>query len=83
MKSITVGELRQNPTPMLADVAGGETYRITRHGREVARIVPPQVELALTPAKARGQMRLSGRPAHRVRTAASVDDLVDQLKGDW
>lgn len=40
MKSITVGQLRQNPTAMLADVEAGETYLITRHDREIARVVP-------------------------------------------
>ncbi len=41
MKTITVGELRQNPTRALDDVEGGETYVITRHRREIGRIVPP------------------------------------------
>ena len=33
MKTITVGELRQNPTAMLADVEAGEVYRVTRYHR--------------------------------------------------
>ena len=40
MKTITVGQLRQNPTTMLAEVEAGETYSVTRHSREIARIVP-------------------------------------------
>lgn len=83
MKSITVGELRQNPTAMLDDVATGETYRITRHGREVGRILPPDEPLPLIPARARGTMRLTGLPAHELRTAPTIDALLDEIKGAW
>lgn len=83
MKTITVGELRQNPTQMLDDVAAGETYQITRHGREVGRILPPPEGPSLIPAKKKGAMRLSGRPAHELRTAASIDELIDEVKGEW
>lgn len=83
MKSITVGELRQNPTAMLDEVAAGETYRITRHGREVGRIVPPDAALPLMPARARGAMRLTGRPPHELRTAPTIDALLDDMKGAW
>ncbi|WP_431246258.1 type II toxin-antitoxin system Phd/YefM family antitoxin [Leifsonia xyli] len=38
--SITVGQLRQNPTPMLDKVQDGETYIITSHGRAIADVVP-------------------------------------------
>lgn len=82
MKSITVGELRQNPTAMLADVAAGESYRVTRHGREVARIVPPAPSVELTPARRPGGMRLTRVPRHEVRTAASIDALLDDERGD-
>ncbi len=39
-RSITVGQLRQNPTRMLSDVQEGETYTITNHGRPIADVVP-------------------------------------------
>lgn len=42
MKTISVGELRQNPTAALGEVEQGETYVITRHRREIGRLVPPQ-----------------------------------------
>lgn len=41
MKTITVAELRQNPTDALAAVEQGETYVVTRHRREIGRLVPP------------------------------------------
>ena len=36
--SISVGELRQNPTQMLRDVKAGATYVITDHGEPVAEV---------------------------------------------
>ncbi|MDQ6525025.1 PIN domain-containing protein [Nocardioides sp. LHD-245] len=53
MKSITVAELRQNPTTALRDVESGETYVVTRHRREVARLVPPLADAELLPPQAR------------------------------
>lgn len=41
MKTISVGDLRQNPTAALDDVEHGETYSVTRHRREIARLIPP------------------------------------------
>lgn len=76
MKTITVGQLRQNPTAMLADVETGETYQVTRHNREIARIVPRTHELELVPPKRRTGSRLAGLPRHELRTAASIDDLL-------
>ncbi|QQS01112.1 MAG: type II toxin-antitoxin system prevent-host-death family antitoxin [Austwickia sp.] len=76
MKTITVGQLRQNPTTMLAEVEAGETYRITRHHREIARIVPRWPELALLPPKREGGSRLADLPRHELRTAASIDALL-------
>jgi len=38
MKTISIGELRQNPTRMLREVRAGATYAITDHGEPVAEI---------------------------------------------
>lgn len=54
MKTITVGQLRQNPTAMLAEVEAGETYRIIRHDHEVARVVLFGAGVALTPRRRSG-----------------------------
>lgn len=37
-KTISVGELRQNPTKMLRDVKAGATYVVTDHGEPVAEV---------------------------------------------
>ncbi|HOC14279.1 MAG TPA: type II toxin-antitoxin system prevent-host-death family antitoxin [Propionicimonas sp.] len=76
MKTITVGQLRQNPTAMLADVEAGETYRVTRHNREVARLVPRGRELELLPRKRAAGSRLSELPRHELSTAATIDELL-------
>lgn len=84
MKTITVAELRQNPTSALAEVEAGETYRITRHGREVGRIVPtPQTGIALIPPTRSGGIKLSGLPRHAIRTAESIGALLDEERGEW
>ena len=76
MKTITVGQLRQNPTAMLADIEAGEIYQLTRHNREIARIVPRAPALELIPPRRRGGSRLAGLSRHELRTAASVDELL-------
>ncbi len=83
MKSVTVGQLRQNPTEVLADVEAGATYAITRHSHIIGRIVPPNGPTDVTPPKNPGgaQTRLLERV--ELRSAASIDDLIDDARGDW
>lgn len=76
MKTITVGQMRQNPTSMLAEVEAGETYQVTRHNRVIARIVPRTHELELTARKRRTGSRLAALPRHELESAASIDDLL-------
>lgn len=42
MKTISVGQLRQNPTAALDAVERGESFEVTRHRRVVGRLVPPR-----------------------------------------
>ena len=74
--------MRQNPTAMLADVEAGETYVITRHDREIARVVPKSHAADLIPPKRRGGTRLVGLPRHELRTAASIEALLEDERGD-
>ena len=83
MKSISVGELRQNPTVMIADVEAGEVYELTRHHRRVGLIVPATPLGQLVPPRRTGGARTSELPVHRVRTAGSIDELLDDQKGSW
>ncbi len=76
MKTITVAQLRQNPTAMLGEVEAGETYRVTRHNREIARIVPRDHSLELLPPKRPEGSRLAELPRHELQTAASIEELL-------
>ncbi|MDR1441018.1 MAG: type II toxin-antitoxin system Phd/YefM family antitoxin [Bifidobacteriaceae bacterium] len=40
MKTISVGDLRQNPTAALAAVERGETYLVVKYRQPVAQLVP-------------------------------------------
>lgn len=40
MRSVSVGELRQNPTAAFDAVENGETLVVTRHNRPFAQIAP-------------------------------------------
>ncbi len=82
MKTITVGQLRQNPTAMLADVEAGARYVITRHHRIIARVVPADEEPRLLPAKRVGASSLAALPRHEPLTAASIDELIDEERGE-
>lgn len=83
VKSISVGELRQNPTTMIEDVVGGEIYELTRHSQRVGLIVPVVSSAAIIPRSTAGPARTASIPRHELRTAASVDDLIAEDKGDW
>ncbi len=38
-RTISIGELRQNPTRMLREVKAGASYTVTDHGEPIAEIV--------------------------------------------
>lgn len=76
MKTITVGQLRQNPTAMLDEVEAGEVYRITRHDREIARVVPRDLSSVLLPPKRTGGSHLAGIDRHELHSADSIDELL-------
>ena len=61
---------------MLEDVEAGEVYRIMRHDREIARVVPRDPSIPLLPPKRRGGSHLADLPRHELRTAASLDELL-------
>lgn len=83
MKSVTVGQLRQNPTAALADVEAGATYRITRHDREVGRLVPPGEEAVVNPPKRSGGARTARLQRIELTSAATIDELLDEVRGPW
>ncbi len=81
MKTISVGELRQNPTAALDAVEHGETFVVTRHRREIARLVPPAGSTGATPEQYARMLRsapLDGSWAAEVaRDRKDFDDRPD------
>ncbi|MQY23158.1 type II toxin-antitoxin system Phd/YefM family antitoxin [Nocardia macrotermitis] len=84
MKTISVGELRQNPAEMVADVESGEVYELTRHNQRVGFIVPATTSSHLiAPRATEGGAHTRDIARHELRSAASVDELLESEKGDW
>lgn len=77
--SITVGQLRQNPMRMLADVMEGEAYTITNHGRAIADVVPHEDQHWVPVDRVRSFLARSGNEAwaRELREERSEDDLQD------
>ncbi|MBM9465451.1 type II toxin-antitoxin system Phd/YefM family antitoxin [Aeromicrobium sp. YIM 150415] len=80
MKTVSVSELRQGPTRTLAAVEAGDTYAITRHHRVIGYIVPPDTQPGIPPPKKAGPARTARLLRHDPRTAATVDELIDDMK---
>ncbi|MGC4173745.1 type II toxin-antitoxin system Phd/YefM family antitoxin [Demequina sp.] len=83
MRSISVGELRQNPTEALAAVEAGESVVVTRHRRPIAKLVPvDRTPLTLIPARNPNGPRLSDRPNMPRRTYEETEALLAEMKED-
>lgn len=82
MKTITVGQLRQNPSAMIADVEAGEVYELTKHQRPVGYIVPAASSVAITPRRATGPARTRRLSRHPLRSAASIEELLADDRDD-
>lgn len=83
MKTVTVGQLRQNPTEVLAEVEAGATYAITRHNHVIGRIVPPNGAPEIAPPKKSGAAQTHLLERVELTSAASIDDLIEDARGDW
>lgn len=79
MKTISVATLRQNPTQALDEVERGETYVVTRHNREIGRLVPPERPVTVTPDQFRRLLRKT--PLER-DWAPELRDARSGLDGD-
>ncbi|WP_187451818.1 type II toxin-antitoxin system Phd/YefM family antitoxin [Streptomyces parvus] len=93
---ITVRDLQRNAAAVLMRLEHGETFTVTRHGRTVARIVPPDpAEEAVNRAVADGLIDLpelsrarTAAQTARIRTAAatpgdpSLCQVLDDLRND-
>lgn len=85
MRSITVAELRQNPTSALNEVAAGESLVVTKHRRPVARLVPPDDEALVNviPARETGPARLADRTRRALHTYEDTENLLAEMASEW
>lgn len=85
MKTITVAELRQNPTVALEDVAAGQSYVVTRHRHPVARLVPvghaDAESSGIIPPRNPSAPRLAERDLPH-KTAKQIDALLAEMTSD-
>jgi prevent-host-death family protein len=84
---INVKEARQNLRAVLERVAAGEEVVLVRHGRPVARLVPPAPAAERLPSMAslRRSVRIAGRPLSAEitagdRAAGGAAERSDQLE---
>lgn len=72
--AVSIRDLQRNAADVLTRVEHGESYVITRHGRTVGRLLPPDpADEAIEAALADGILDASRLP--RARTAAQVARL--------
>lgn len=78
--TISVGELRQNPTRMLREVKAGATYVITDHGEPVAEVAPRREPRWVSAVEIDALLRELGADDTWAREIAEARD--DQAAGD-
>ena len=82
MKTISVAELRRNPTTALADVEAGESYVVTRRRRPVAMLVPVEVEPGvIIPPRRPAATNLAARAQRH--TYEETEALLKELASEW
>ncbi len=85
MKTISLAELRQNPTQAIDEVETGKTYLVTRHRRPVAKLVPitDNSALQIVPAATPRQRPRIRELAHWPRQSeAEIAEMIEWVKGD-
>ncbi len=81
MKQTTVRDFRNHYARVLEWVAAGQEVQITRHGRVVARVVPPATRLRQVDWTASAARRVSA--GDRPMTARQSAALLKSAQGDW
>lgn len=79
-KSISIGELRQNPTRMLREVKAGATYTITDHGEPIAEIASRRSPRWIPSEDVDALLRELGgdvERAHEIAEARAMTDMAD------
>lgn len=79
-KSITVGQLRQNPTDALNEVSAGEDYDVTKHGQVVARLVAPAGHVGAQRRRGATLAEAMASPLYRDRDPAVSATMLDEVE---
>lgn len=78
--SISVGQLRQNPTRMLRDVRAGASYTVTDHGEPIAAVVPRRGHRWIPSEEVGALLRALGADeawAQEITEGRSAEETVD------
>lgn len=79
-KTISIGQLRQNPTQMLREVRAGATYTVTDHGEPIAEIAARRQPRWVPGAEVDSVLRELGADqvwAREIATERAAVDVVD------
>ncbi|MDY5129547.1 type II toxin-antitoxin system Phd/YefM family antitoxin [Actinotignum urinale] len=87
MNTISVAQMRQNPTRALNEVQAGETYIVTRHQVPIAQLIPINEDknvagLSIIPARHPGKYRLSQDPTLPRVGREKVEKLLQEMAED-
>ena len=78
MRTTGVFEAKQNFSELVAAVEAGEEVRITRHGKEVVRMLPVQRKLALTPEQIQRELQAMRDLHARIKPGPGWRELRDE-----
>jgi prevent-host-death family protein len=78
MQTIGIFEAKNRLSELVARVASGEEFTITRHGEIVARLLPPVVQNAQEQVKAWVAKIRRTRAGHALGGTASLRDMIEE-----
>ncbi|MDR2895825.1 MAG: type II toxin-antitoxin system Phd/YefM family antitoxin [Propionibacteriaceae bacterium] len=82
MQTVSIAQLRQNPTRFIESVIDGESVTVTRYHQEVARLVPPT--RVKTAAAEQFTALLAATPVDKGWSGeVAADRLADQADDPW
>ena len=82
MRIISQRELRNDNAEIMRGVEDGETYVVTRRGVPIARIVPYRGTESGLPIDRPARRRTGFAGIQRVTATESIQDMLDDLRGD-
>jgi prevent-host-death family protein len=82
-RTIPHRELRNNSSAVLHEVQAGQTVYVTNNGEVVAVLVPPPRAAGAALRIQRATVRGGFAELKRTRIPEPVQDVLDELRGDW